>query len=426
MKGFIVRMLSFVAIFIYCLECHAQYDTINKHIIIAFDNSFSYAPYRNALKDKQRIKSAISKLIVDMQLQKGDYYSLVNFGISAKADSISKLARPIVDRHGEKIVWREFESFDDIFAQNNWLNMVDTQGISQINRSYDDSPFSLLTGAKAYSISCLPQQGEKKMACKTYLVMITDDLYNGNDDQNKEFDQMKQFGTRMSKTEFLNRCYEVAKYFNFRYNKSVVIDNSYATGDLQAILFEVVPTMSVSLNSVIDYPANMGLTRVNGGYRLKFDFQSVSDIHKLKRLVLGIIDSHGKRKNYVYKGNGKVEIMLPMSDFQDSVVVEMSSWLLQVDGVYNGALLSPKDKEFQRLHVSLTHTLKNEVYLFGLWPIPDGMWSFTDDWHEAVIIWSLLSLLLVVILMWCFVRWLVRINTTYIPDNKKITIKRIK
>lgn len=423
MKNFIIRLLLLLAVFIYCSVCYAQYDTINKHIIIAFDNALP-DKYRNALRDKSRIKNAISKLTIDLQLQKGDYYSLVNFGISSNAPSISKLARPIMDSKGNEIVWRLFDNFDNMFAQNSWMSMVDIQGISQIARSRDDSPFSLLTGAKAYSISCLSKRDEKKVACKTYLVMITDDHYNGNDDQNKEFDQM--IGTRMSKTEFLNRCYNVAKSFNFRYNKAVVIDNSYATGDLQAILFEVVPAMSVSLNSVIDYPANMGLTRVNGGYRLKFDFKSVSDIHRLERLALRVIDKHGKRKNYVYKGNGSVEIMLPMSDFQDSVVVEMSAWLLQMDGVYNGALLSPKDKEFQRLHVSLTHILKNEVTLAGFLAIPDCMWSFTDDWHEAVIVWSLVGLLLVVIFMWGVAHWLIRINTTYSPSNKKITIERTK
>lgn len=422
MKRFVIRLLLLTTIFSYCSKCYAQYDTINKHVIIAFDNALPYEDYRNALKNKDRIESTISELIIDMQLQKGDYYSLINFGISANAPNINKLARPIIDRNGNKIIWREFDNISKMFTQGSWFNMVYSQGISLITN--DGSPFSLLTGAKAYSISCLSKPEGKKVACKTYLVMITDDHYNGNDDQNKEFDQMK--ATRMNKTEFLNQCYDVAKYFNFRYSKAVVIDKSYATGALQAFLYEVVPAMSVSLNSVVDYPANMGLTRVNGGYRLAFDFKSVSDIHRLKCLKLSIIDKNGNRNSYTYNDNGRVEIMLPMSDFKDSVVVEMSSWLLQIDGVYNGALLSPKDKEFQRLNVRLIHALKNEVYLFGLLPIPDWMWAFTNDWHKAVITWNLLTLSLVVILMWYLVLWLIRINTTYIPDNKKLTIKRIK
>lgn len=180
------RILVLLILCFYAMNTMAQYDMINKHVIIAFDNSLPNDTY---IRNKARIKNALIALLSDVKLQKGDYYSLVNFGINESVASISKLARPILDYKGEIIAWREYESMDDILSQGDWLNMVDTQDISDISKG--GSPFSLLTGAKAYPLICLPKRNGRKMVNKTYHILVTDNQYNANNDQSTEFDQFK-------------------------------------------------------------------------------------------------------------------------------------------------------------------------------------------------------------------------------------------
>ncbi len=413
-------------LFLLCgsIEVYGQYDTINKHVIIAFDNALP-KEYAKSLKDKPLIKSKIARAICDLRLKEGDYYSMVNFGISKYDSNIKKLARPIKDNHGTPIVWREFVNTYDMFSQNSWYDMIERQGLSLLQEQ--GGPFSLLTGAKSYVINsvCLPD--ERVAANKTYLVMVTDNYYNGNDDQNKEFDKMT--GTSMNKKDFLEQCYNVAANLSFRYIKdnTIMINDCLKDAAFQVYVYEVVPAILVSLNSIVDYPANMGIERVNGGYRMRFDFKSASDKHILKRLMLNVIGKNNKSfRSYQFDGDGRADIMLPISHFEDCVKIEMSAWLLQKDNVYNGALLSPHDSNFTRLNVSLSHKLKNEVYFFGLVPIPDWMWAFTNNWHTAVIVWDLIALLTVIAIMCFFMHWLIRINTTYQPNNNMIKIKRIK
>lgn len=413
-------------LFLLCdsLQTYAQYDMINKHVIIAFDNAL-HEKYVKSIKNKELIRNAISKSISNLGLGEGDYYSMVNFGISKYDSNINNLARPIKDNHGAPIVWRKFTNIVNMFNQNSWEDMIERQGLSRLQEQ--GGPFSLLTGAKAYVVNSVRLSYEQVGANKTYLVMITDDHYNGNDNQNKEFDTMGE--TTMSKKDFLDQCNRVAANLSFRYIRdyTVMINDYLDTGALQVSVYEVVPALLVSLNSIVDYPANMGIERVNGGYRMRFDFKSISDTYILKRLVLKIGGKNNKFiQSYHFDGDGRADIMLPISQFEDSVKIQMSAWLLQKDNIYNGALLSPYDSDFKRLNISLSHKLKNEVYFLGLLPIPDWMWTFTDNWHTAVIVWDLIALLIVIAIMFFFMHWLIRVNTTYEPNNNIIIIKRIK
>lgn len=415
-------------LFLLCgnIRVYAQYDTINRHVIIAFDNALP-EEYVKSIKNELLIKSAISRSISNLGLKEGDYYSMVNFGISKYDSNINNLARPIKDNRGTPIIWRKFISIFDMFNQNSWYDMIERQGLNRMKRQ--GGPFSLLTGAKAYVINSVCPPNDQVGANRTYLVMVTDDHYNGNDNQNKEFDTMGKTTISKSKRDFLDQCNKVAANLIFRYirDKTIMINDYLATGALQVSVYEVVPALLVSLNSIVDYPANMGIERVNGGYRMRFDFKSISDRHILKRLALNVIGKNDQPyRIYQFDGDGRADIMLPMSHFEDCVKIEMSVWLLQKDSIYNGALLNPHDSDFARLNVNLFHKLKNEVYFFGLIPIPDWMWAFTDNWHTAVIVWDLIALLVVIAIMGFFMHWLIRINTTYEPNNNIITIKRIK
>lgn len=398
-------------------------NLLTKHVIIAIDD-FILPQFRNNLFNGSLIKSKIGRALRDLGLRDGDYYSLVNFSISAYNDDINELVRPIKDYKGNELVWRPFKSTEDIFSQNKWTNMIIVQGRDYVGRG----AFSLLTGAKAYSLSTVPSKGGK-MVNRTYLLMVTDDNYNGNDDYNKEFSTLwyENPNCRLSKTAFTNHCRDVNLFYKFLYNKKYNIASS-GERSYDIHVYDVNPQSYVALPSVVNYPANLGLTQINGGYRLNFDFSAVSQDYIIQKMQVIYYDYKDKEHITEFANDTTVIINIPNSDIgrEDSLKILLRGWIQQNDKLYGGILLSPDDPLSHRLNVSIKLGLKNEAQLFGIIPIPSLLWSFTDNTNVAVTVWSVISILFLIFFMWWLVRKLIFDNTTYRPNNNQIKIKRIK
>lgn len=397
--------------------------SLSKHVIIAFDD-FVLPQFSNALLDGFIVREKIRKALHDLGLKKGDYYSLVNFSISAYDNDINNLVRPIKDSKGNKITWRPFESADVLFKQNSWNDMIVNQGRNHVGWG----AFSLLTGAKAYSLTTLPSS-EGCYVNRTYLLMVTDDNYNGNDDYNKEFSTLwyENPNCKLSNDAFTNHCREVNLFYKFLYNRRYNIQKS-GERSYDVHVYDVNPQSQVALPSVVNYPANLGITQINGGYRLKFDFSSASQDYILKKFQIIYYDRYGKEhtSEYTSETTAIIDIHNNEINSEDSLKVLLRGWMLQNDKLYGGLLLSPDDPLLQRLNVSLKLELKNEAILFGAIPIPSVLWFFTDSATIAVTTWSIIAILLLVLFMWWLVRKLVYENTTYRPNNDQIVIKRVK
>lgn len=397
--------------------------SLSKHAIIAFDD-FVSPQFSNALTDGLGVKENLKRALCDLGLKKGDYYSLVNFSISAFNDNINDLVRPIKDATGNKVTWRPFESVDDVFNQTTWYDMIITQGRNYVG----GGAFSLLTGAKAYSLTSL-SDNKGKYVNRTYLLMVTDDNYNGNDDYNKEFSTLwyENPYCKLSNDNFTKHCREVNLFYKFLYNSNYTIQKSGNTS-YGVHVYDVNPQSQVALPSVVNYPANLGITQVNGGYRLKFKFSSASQDYILKKFQVIYYDSHGGEHVTEYTSETTATVDIPNNEIRsvDSLKVLLRGWMLQNDTLYGGLLLSPDDPLLHRLNVPLKLELKDEAILFGAIPIPSVLWFFTDDTTTAVTTWSIIVILTLVLFMWWLVRKLIYENTTYKPNNNQILIKRVK
>lgn len=397
--------------------------SLSKHVIIAFDD-FVLPQFSNALLDGYGVRENIRKALSDLGLREGDYYSLVNFSISAYNDDINDLVRPIKDSEGNDISWRPFKSIDDVFKQNSWNDMIVVQG-----RNYVGSgAFSLLTGAKAYSLTSL-RNNDGHYVNRTYLLMVTDDNYNGNDDYNKEFSTLRyeNIDCKLSQEAFTNHCREVNLYYKFLYKEKYNIQKS-GERSYDVHVYDVNPQSQVALPSVVNYPANLGLVQINGGYRLNFNFSAASQDYIIKKFQVVYFDCLGNEhvRDYASDSTAVIDISNVEIGSEDSLKVLLRGWMLQNDKLYGGLLLSPDDPLLQRLHVSLKLELKNDALLFGIIPLPSALWFFTDSTTIAVTVWSVIAILLLVLFMWWLVRRLIYKNTTYHPDNDHILIKRVK
>ena len=447
---------------------------LTNHVIIAFDDAFSTQKYKDALvynryyrdncacvKNKKSGKnvelderkqvdslygsvSEVIRKIIDENglLKKGDYFSIVNFCMgtgNCSFDDFVKSSEFLGFYENDGIAaWCSYKSMDSLFPDKHqqwkWKDVVYFQGYNRAKPSEKDSlnnknyRFSLLMGAKQYALKVL--KADNLRTNKVYLLMVTDDQYNGNDDIYSEINQLNN--PCVSKDEFVRNCREVSTYFKFEFVKEEIICNKgYDAGkDYKVMLLEVVPCYSTSLNSVIDYPASMGLHRVKGGYNICFDYRGVDSMFHVEKLAF-TVRKDNKVIGAVTNGRDGDSIKLELKEVfpGDDIDVEMSCWLSMEDPVYNGFLMSPDDERYSRLKTSRKIKLTDQARVIGL-PLKDGFWWFCQkDSIKAASIWSGIIagvlLCIAVGLVILIIRRVIKKSVKYVPKDADIKINTI-
>lgn len=421
----VLRLLSTMAILLLgtSLEAGADiYTRPNKHVIISFDTAIP--GYSDYVKDKKFVERHLSPVIDALQLTSEDYLSLVNFGISSQSKNLFEIGRTMKGTDGITLSWVPYTSLHDLLSMGKWEEMYAHQGVDFTKR--DKSAFSLLTGSKTYTLLSQRQTEGGKTASETYMVLVTDDNYNGCDDINKEFSQMG--APFLDAKEFLDQCREVARNYNFYYEPKLSNDN-IASGQektLKVMVFSVVPASGMALSSVVDFPANFGLHRVPDGYMMKFDIDVVDECYDVVRFDLCYTDKKGEKHTATSttsdtkNGSRSISLNVPFSSVSGSELeVEARGWLVQKDTVYGAAMLNPNSKDFSRLSVKTALPLSDNVKAFGFMPIP--FW-FGRNGDSQISIWNTIyGITLLLLLFWC-VRKMIKKMSVYRPQNSAISI----
>ena len=408
----------------FSIKMYAQTDeTIRKHMIIAVDRYPDKGKnYKKTLEETpQLIINSISKLANNIGMTKSDYVSMVIFSLGTKDSSLDKYATcGIVN--GKQLLWNKYTSFSDIFGagNKNWNSIIDSH-------ENDGSPFSMLTGAQMYSFKAC--KNNEYLANKTYLLMVTDNQYNGNGDVDAEFVHFMQQGAsrNLKREEFRNTCISIAQDYNFIYvcDETVIDHNMYP---YKVTLFEVRPSSSFSLNTVVNYPANLGLKRIKGGYVISFEYQLTSKDYELSRFDVEIHHSNddNKEKATCYNGN-LVECRVNSSDIRgDSIVITLKGWLHKLDKTYNSAMLNPYDPAFSNLSITQTLPLKDEYKIFGMLPLYDFFWWwYPNDLHMAVLLWEAILMPILILLVLAIGYYLLLKVTRYEPTDSSIKITHL-
>lgn len=402
------------------------YTRPNKHVIISFDTALP-DKYRDCLLDQTFILSKLQTVIDQLKLTNEDYISFVNFGISKYSNNLNELARTIMDKNGKPMSWIPYQSLQYVLARADWLDMIQKQGIDFTSRHGSQGPYSIITGSKPYTLLSQRVETQERFACMTYLILFTDDSYNGGDDINKEFSKMAP--PNLNNVEFLKTCRKVSSYYNFYYEPSFtqILSNIYEN-KYQIMVFNVMPASNTSLTSVVNYPANLGIRRIKGGYRMDFDFSCGDSDYLIQRFRISYKDMSGREK-YVQYDRDDVESTgqhitfdIPHSDIEgDSLEIDLKGWLIQNDDVYGAVLLNPNSDDFQRLHLTTKIRLQNDVKAFGIIPIPDFVWIF-NDFHSVIMLWNIIWALIIVALMIYAQRALSKKMALYIPTNNVISM----
>lgn len=411
----------------------------DKHIIIVIDAAPSQAA-KEELRNKTKVLNGLYEIFKrdSITMTDNDCYSMVFYGLRENDEDNSNYIR-IIKRSNRKdrFYWRQFDGVNNKFnfRDEEWDDMIKTQR-GEYFESY--SMYSLQTPAKAYAIKTLKREDCEKLAKKTYLVLISDNQFNGNDNIYKELGSISQ---NKQKEDFISVNTDVNKKFNIKHKCEKCIGAS-AYLPLYITLFEVEPRFEPSFDSNVNYPNDLGLTRVKGGYRIQFEFNEANDNYLIQNLRFIYKDKNGESftiekqssKFIEYKSKSltdnkdsnlqdMITVELDKDSFENILEAEMEVSLLQIDDCYNAALFSPDN--FIKLKKKVQLPLKDEVKILSTIPLPDHLWM-NDNPETTVIIWNIILIIVIVILVGILVSIIIKRAITYRPKAKQISIKYIE
>lgn len=410
------------------LMCVASYgamaqttDSLRRHVIIAFDSALQ--PVNSQALANQNATIANIKKLLDAEfsadpLRETDIVSVVQFGIGANASSLRQMIQPVTGTNGKPMVRIPFRQLDKLLGFHDWFEKV----YKTRNSKFDGEPYSILSGSKPYTLLALRSENPKEAANKVYLVMVTDERYNNQDDFRKEFEGfiVNTGNKKLSKKEFDKTCANVNGLYSFNFvNESPV----WGDGILKALLFEVAPSAMPSLSS-LDFPATLGLNRCHGGYELDFDVKSVDNLVSLERFDVEVAKKDGTFQRATADKNGHIHLKVSSSDVNpDSIHVRLLAWARQTGGVFDALTVSPLDytenSKGVRLRSDRTLTYKEDAHIFGI-RMPDWMWFLPVEARTMATIWMVLIVFIIIALV---TKWIMRYykrNSVYRPENKEI------
>lgn len=377
--------------------------SLRKHVIVALDRY----PGNNPLQDAGTMIPKMNWILNSVLSSDEDYISVVNYGLGTADRSFDKYAYCTVK-------WSTFETFR-VTMNNYW------EKIAYLNHTNSGKPCSMITGAKYYSFHSLYNLNDGKGANETFLLMVTDGVYNGNNDYQTEFQKgYKGIGGILDYTEFRNTIVSITQNYNFIFVKEFGIKGAY-----KAILFEVTPNQT-TLNSVLDYPAYLGIHRVRGGYRMDFNYKNVSPSYRMHRLeICPLNDGEALYTSAFTEENGNAKLDIDGSIISgDTLKVVMRAWLEPKDTLYSGLIMSPYDDKYKNLTVQLSLPLNDDAKIFGLLPLYDIMWWwYPDNILYAVYVWDIVLAVIIIILMVYAQRTLSKRLRLYYPVNSLLSMK---
>ena len=422
-RSCIGMVCTYICMLFLSMPIYAE-KNLTTHYIIAFDQAVPL--YRHIYLSPMMINT-LDRVLDDNGYKKGiDYVSMVAYALENNP-SMDRFVRPYKDVKGNEILWKRYK----YGLAGNLEKWPSGQPLLNIESG---SPSSMQSIAKPYIVMETKEKGDSsRVVDKTILLMVTDDVVNGSDDNyQQEWYRVKgisgaNFGnyTKIESDVFntMRKFNEEFKFvrdtINYNFAKRSQISLS-PDGQYRIIPYEVVSAEKPSIHSVTDMPSPLPLKRVRGGFRVSTNVSSINPKYSIKDILIT-----GKRRELLGQSNdGNFDFLIPSDKVSAGDTIDIAMSLLLKDGFYNRSLISYKNDRYK---AGMTNRqvikLQDEAKVMGLIPLYDTFWWwFPNNVTYAVLLWDLIIVIIFVLL----IMYLIKRFSTYTPSSDKVTLRPVE
>lgn len=390
------------------LLCFKGYCKEDKHLIVSIDLKSEITMYDREYA-VSKIKSVIPRMLRNNNITEG-YASIQFFSVNENASNLEEYVKNINN---------PFTQFSDV----NYV--VDGLLESDFNQ-YHGNHYSVVTIAKPYSLLKFRDIASDKLVEKTYLILVTDYKYNGNDDFYGELKHVPRI-SKNTKESIMNTIKDVQQNYFYKFIAEENISRYPRSGYIS--LFEVLPLQQYfSIESVLDFPHKITATRTKDGYKATFKMNQLENPNYrfISSEALLPIEGHDEIRSV--KLNQDVIFDIPKRLVEeigeDNISINFRTWVQLIDNVYNHTILSPDGDKLQGadgLNRSIKIELEKDAEILGFIPLTDGLYNisfWTNNQNVAAATWEVIFILILLGIM-IFIIWR---STQYISKNNDVKI----
>ena len=389
------------------------------HVIISFDLKSDVMMNNRRDYTIKQVKEVLPQILKTNGINSG-YVSLQTFSASENAenldDYIIELKAPFTEFSNISIVLDNLQSSD-------FSGIMPGEG------------YSLLTVARPYSLLKFKEQKNEILVDRTFLVLITDNKFNGNDNYKKELDDASPYGIKYNaavKKNIMANMISVQQNYFYELidEKSICYYNDYYVSKKGSMtLFEVIPLQQYfSVESVLDFPHTITATRTKDGYKAIFKVNQLDNPNYrfISSEAFLPVEGHDEKRHVKLNQNEIFDIPESLVEQvgEDNISIDFRTWVQLIDNVYNHTILSPDGDKLQGaegLNRSIKIKLEEDAKILGFIPLTDGLYDisfWTNDQSVAAATWGVIFILILLGIM-IFIIWR---STQYRSKNNDVKI----
>lgn len=401
-------MKRIVLILTFVLLCFKGYCKEDKHLIVSIDLKSEITMYDREYA-VSKIKSVIPRMLRNNNITEG-YASIQFFSVNENASNLEEYVKNIND---------PFTQFSDVDYVVDGLLESDFY-------QYHGNHYSVVTIAKPYSLLKFRDIASDKLIEKTYLILVTDYKYNGNDDFYGELKHVPRI-SKDTKESIMNTIKDVQQNYFYKFIAEENISRYPRSGYIS--LFEVIPLQQYfSIESVLDFPHKITATRTKDGYKATFKINRLENPNYRFISSEAFLPVEGHDEIRSVKLNQDVIFDIPERLVEelgeDNISINFRTWVQLIDNVYNHTILSPDGDKLQGadgLNRSIKIELEKDAEILGFIPLTDGLYNisfWTNNQNVAAATWGVIFILMLLGIM-IFIIWR---STQYRSKNNDVKI----
>ncbi|MDC8003096.1 hypothetical protein POV27_03485 [Aureisphaera galaxeae] len=417
-------------------------DSLKHHVIVLLDTSGSVdrkdksnisestarKMIHNELRELCFRKNSISKKYLPSKralLEKGDYVSILSFGLEKNDPNINEFVQGIPIKPGKEI--KLDSTFNDQIFNDLW------KGIERIgyNRFFNKE-WTGLSFAGPLALHSLNFQNNPKDVSRTFIITITDGEFNGLGDPNLEIKKLEDYWDykrinvkhREAILPRYNRIKE-AFIWNRIYTYSSRPGSTKDNYKMEVLEYKPLQK-TFAIEAVVPLEPKLFFNRTpKDSHQKKLEINAYpSPVFTLQRINLQLKDTVNNKlfwEKDVYGLHQATTIPLDIASKHknDPLVIEAKFWVHFNDGSYGVHTLNPNGDSVQGSNgLKRTYPVvfeKNRRILFGLIPLSDLLYKASasflgEEQQRSVIFWNIVLLCTFVATMYILIRGLIEVK----------------